>query len=535
MPERINLNDQFTVEQIIREIEMPDNLERKRRAWRSFKVVGGEQRRFVIDRLKTLFPKSYQSMRVSDVSIAKKITNKRAKAYKQSPIRRLQNELQTEELNELYKRDKFNSAWKLFDWNFNQFRDALFWVNWDPEATKFRPQIIYPFEYDIIRDQDTGELLMVALSSPDRIVTEIRDDDFQDFAEQHDGLNKLIAEQQDDTYAQQKQYALWTPENNVLIQREREIFTDGEGKTVKITVEYLDIPGNPGNVNILGELPFVYRSAEQSFDYPTNNPLAKQSIDFNVLWSDLLSAASLQGFGQLKIKYPASMRDAVAKIHTGLTTAIELPQSENPDDPDTDADYINPKPDLAGQRETYLTYLRQILSEHGITTSQAITGDNEKFASGFDRLIAQADVQDVISDNQDTYADAENDVYKKVVAWFTKVIPGSPPFPADEELQIIYPKPKVMISDGETLDNIKKRMDLGLTDRVEALMILDPNLTKEDAEKRIAEIDKAKADAAKKMMDQLGVRMRDAGNRPGDVRDGDGDGRVDRDGDGIEE
>jgi hypothetical protein len=59
---------------------------------------------------------------------------------------------------------------------------------------------------------------------------------------------------------------------------------------------------------------------------------------------------------------------------------------------------------------------------------------------------------------------------------------------SSDEYKVIFQKSKVLISDGEVLENIKKRMDMGLITRVEALQIIDPNLTDDDASKKLEKI-----------------------------------------------
>jgi len=45
------------------------------------------------------------------------------------------------------------------------------------------------------------------------------------------------------------------------------------------------------------------------------------------------------------------------------------------------------------------------------------------------------------------------------------------------------------VSDSETLANIEKRLSLGLMQRYEALMMIDPNLSEDQAKQKLMEID----------------------------------------------
>jgi len=234
----------------------------------------------------------------------------------------------------------------------------------------------------------------------------------------------------------------------------------------------------------------------KAVDNPIKSPLTQQSITFNTLWSDVLSAASGQGFGILTLKYPESMQDKMENVTIGLTTGLELPQSGNPNDASTEAAYINPGPDLEGQVMTYSKWIVSVLDDYGITSSQALQGGVEKFASGLDRIIAQADVQDVVTDNQTDYVDVEDEIFN-IVKTNEKVIVNSNSFTDKDELTVIYPKPKVLISDKESLENIEKRMNLGFIEPWEGLVMLDPNITEEAAREKIKTIKESKIETMK--------------------------------------
>jgi hypothetical protein len=485
MAQDLDITDLSVVNRIVTEIEQSQNEDRKKEEWKAHNCFSGNQIGFVKDKIKKLFPHSHESMRISDISISKKVVSKIAKSYNDPPKRMLSNEDQTTTLEDIYKEDKFNRSYRELDKIFNLHRYAALWLNWREQEQSFQLMALAPYEFDTIRDQDTGEPLVFILNYPDSTITQ------EGSAVKVDHVNQMIAESKADSAANTRVYAMWTKDSHVVVKREKEEVKIRGIKNFKISVTYVPIEGNEQQVNPLGILPFVYVSKDMSVDYPFVNPLTEQSIQFNVLWSDLLSAASLQGFGQLVLKFPDSQGSGIEKLHTGLTTAIELPQSTEVGAPATDATYINPNPDLAGQKEVYLAYLQGILSEQGIESSQGLSGDVVKFSSGLDRMLSEANVQSLISLNQETYVDVENQIFAIMNAWFDTVIGGNP-FNAEEDLMVIYPKPKILITDRETLENIQKRLDMGLIERFEALTILDPNMTEEAARNKLERIEEEK-------------------------------------------
>jgi len=171
----------------------------------------------------------------------------------------------------------------------------------------------------------------------------------------------------------------------------------------------------------------------------------------------------------------------------GMHTAISLPQSNKPDAKPTKASYISASPDLAGQLDVLKFDVTNILDEHGIKAKGAIEGGVESFSSGLDRLFSEADTQDIIETNQNLYAgNTEQDVYEILKSYEDAMNKGT--F-SSESLTIYFEKPKVMISDKETLDNIKLREELGLLLPHEKHQIINPNLSEEEAKKRVLEIE----------------------------------------------
>lgn len=482
----IDITDKNTVKQLLYDINSFQNKKRKEKEWDAYQAREGALRQYVKSQLQELFPKNHRKMRQSDININKKVMDKIAKSYSMPPKRSVEkgNEAQDKALLDIYKFGNFNSAYRNFDLNYNQHKYSLFWVNYDLEKEKYYPQALKPFEYDVVRDQNTGELDCVILNYPDLEITTngIKGSIPNEIS---DGLNQIIQESQFDSGTESKVYALWTKDNHVVaVFQKKEV--RGTGKTVyEFSVTFVPIDGNPQNINPLGVIPFVYKQKGDSIDYPTANPLPEQSINFNVLYSDLMTAATMQGFGQAVLKYPNDAE--IQELELGYMTAVKLPQSTLPDAAETDFKYVNASPDLEGQQKVYLTYLKQILSEHGINSSQAIAGDVESFASGLDRLIAQADVQWLIQENQEVYFDLENEVFNIVKAW--QALIGKNVWADEQELKIVYPKPTILISDEEKLKNIKMLLDLRLKSRAQALQLIDPNISEDEAQEQIDELD----------------------------------------------
>ena len=454
---------------ILQEIEGSANRRRKKEAWKAFRCSKGHQERYIERELKELYPRTANKFRKGNISIVKKTINKVAKAYKNKPKRSLKTDKETKALSKIYNKNSFNTAFKEADKIFNLHNYVALWLTYiNPtnknEKGKYLLRALAPYEYDVIRDEVTGEPLVFILSYAGL-----------DVMEGGDGIDQVITENQAD--ANTKKYVLWSKDYYA------EVLRSGSGKGEGVSLSYIK-----KDVNYLGELPFTFLSKDTSPDYPLSNNITEQSIEWNVSFSDLKTASSTQGHGQLVIKYPEGQKQK--NRHMGMHTSINLPQSRKDGTPATEANYISASPDLVGQLDVLKFDLISILEEHGIQGGSSIQGGADQLKSGFDRLLKQADTQDIVEETQSYFVEGpEQGVYKFLKAYEdylnTNIF-------SSEEVEVYHEKPKVLITDKETLDNIQKREDLGLLLPWEKHLIINPNLTETQAKKREEEIQASK-------------------------------------------
>lgn len=450
---------------LVAETELAENHGRKKEAYKSFQCYEGSLRYYVVDRLKEMYPQTYSMFQVSDYSVLKKIVDKKAKAYKESPIRKLKTDEETRLYQEIVEKFSLNEAMKKVDKYFNQHKYCLLSVFFErtpdyigniQEVFKFIP--LAPYEFDA-KFTEMGELECVILSYPDEQIVS---------GPETDSYNSQIAGNINDRGAETKVYGVWTVKNHWVVQGRKN--NDGKWEFSLIFNEK-----NPSNLNPYGVLPFIYLPMDFVADYPVASPLQYQTVELNAEMSTYYTSGTMQ-IGTLVLKYPSSQ--PIESVVNGLFTGMKLPQSENPDAPDTDAQYIAPSPNMSGHREAIITHMAAILDEQGINSNQLIK-PNEDFTSGFDRLLASADVQDIIEDNQGYYRKVEQRVYE-IIRLIHKNFLKRDIFKTDQ-IVVHYRKPKVMISDTEKLANIEKMDQLGLILPWEKFMLIDPNLSEEDA------------------------------------------------------
>jgi hypothetical protein len=344
-----------------------------------------------------------------------------------------------------------------------------------------------PYEFDVVRDED-GCVECVILSYPSRSVTG-----------SGDGHDAKIAELgKSDEKSDERQYAFWTKNQHVVVK-----VTGREKDKTKNKVEVVAVDGNPNGLNPYGVIPFVYVPMDYDSNFPNPSPLPHQTVEFNALMSVYLTSANMQ-VGILKITRPEKQKISIAS--QSLYTAIEVPQSSKPEDKPSDIDFISPTPNMSGHREAITTYLATIMDEQGVSSNQLIN-PTENFSSGFDRLLAQADIQALIEENQELYSRVEDQIYN-IVATQMSVVAKDNSLPIDKSesnFQIVYRKPKVMLSDNEKLANLKAMKDLGIWPDWELVQMYDPNLSPDEAKAKLQDIQQSKVDMAMQFTDPTKV------------------------------
>lgn len=471
----MDLLDKRVINQIISDIESSQTRERRQEDIKAFEIYSGMLSGYVEDRLKQIHPQTWRSFSVADLNICKKITDKRATAYKQAPIRKLDNDVETDAYESILDEMRADSAWKVFDTYYNLHRYACMWFNFvnkgDTQKLILRP--LNPSQFFRVVD-NVGETKVFVVNFPEKSLYEVYEGD---------GLESLIQDTHQDSGNKYKRYAIWTNKQHVVVQ----VSFENEGA---INIKYEQIPGNEEMVNQLGVIPAVFKQQGDNMSLPILNPLPNQTIEFNQQYSVMLTGAAVQTFGHLILSYPED-QTAPDQIYNSYFTYSKLPQREGA--PPTTLDYLNPSPNLGSQLDVISDYGSQILSEHLGDGASTLKGDSQQFASGIDRMIAMADITNIVNSNKEIYAEAEDDLYQIIKAYYAAS--NSFTFRSDR-LQVKYPKPKPIQSESEILEVIQKKVDLGLITKRQALLELEPNMTSEQAEAYLEEIQSEKLNNA---------------------------------------
>lgn len=474
--------DAQQIKQILDEVESEENKSRKRDSFASWQISEGGLRPYVLSKIQQMYPQTWTLYTIADYSLLKKVVDKKAKAYKESPVRSLSEDAASKDYSDIAQEYGLNQTMRNFDRMLNQHKYALIgsFMELNEGKPKFKFMSLAPHEFDCVKDSE-GKLQAVILSYPDQTITGTHSSD---------GRDSLIAGNKSDEGVESKVYTVWTETNHYVVRARV------SGKNVG-SVEIMPIESNPDNLNPWGVLPFEYAPASDTPNYPVSSSLPGQTIELNALLSVYLTSGNMQ-VGQLVIKHPDGQQFNSAV--QGMMVSLHLPQGDADSRP-TEADYISPSPNMDGHRTSILTFLKLILDEQGISGAQAIEGQAQDFASGLDRMLSEADVQDAVELNQDTYGWVERQIYKIVRRQLQSANLGMN-LP-DEELKVLYRKPRMLISDTEKLGNLKLMMELGLLEEWEKFSVFDPNVSEDQAKEKIARIKAERSKALSEMALQL--------------------------------
>ena len=238
-------------------------------------------------------------------------------------------------------------------------------------------------------------------------------------------------------------------------------------------------------------------------------------VDGGILINSLLTNAHhvgvTQGFGQLVL----TGRDLPSTISTGPNKVINLPQ-EDAEAPAPTAQYITSSPPLDALRSQVETYLALLLTTNNLSTSalNASLEGGMSAASGIALIIDKAESLEDVKDQREIFADKEPQAIRKTALWLehfneTGQLDSSLDeciIPSEEEVQVEFKDPQVIMSEAEKIADLQARQSLGLNTKIELIM-KDRGVPREEAEEILLEIEGEKLKEMLRMMGEGHTHM----------------------------
>ena len=468
---------------LVEKIESDQNKGRKVYSYKASEVINDRIKQYVIDELRGSFEEdAIREMPViSSINIAKRIVNQ-LNIYKEKAEREFHNmtDDQKEVMHEVYNRMAIDKKMRMANKFYKNHDQCLIQIL--PKHGSLIMRVLKPHQWDVIQDPDDPEKAMAYIISPYDKTSELMEASrspqsatgFQTTYASSSDSYKTSRSFKEKEKQSHKRYLIWTREENFMI--------DGRGEIVGEVL--------PNPLAEWGMMPFVEVSTEKEFEYwvRAQNSFAEFTVEFNARLSELAQVVKMQGFSQAILKGPKDI--IVDQIKIGPTRLLKL-VNDTASGIETDFSYATPNSDIAGSLQFLETLLVSFLSSNGIDPKTVtLSGDGQKYTSGLERLLAMIEKLQASKEDFDTFYKAEKEIFKLVRAWLWALnntetldaeLHADPP--KDSKCVIEFAKPEMVTDEREQLDIISKKIELGISSPIEAIMQRE-KLTREEAEER---------------------------------------------------
>ena len=488
---------------VLAEIKGTENVRRKNEHLRRYEVYKDQTVKWVLESLKSdgLEPETIAMMtnRASNVSICKKIVNKLARTYSGGVQRSVGDDADARAAvdamarylqfdDKMKKNDRYRELQRNSVAQFLQERSGG-----DAETPLYRVgmRILGPWQYDVIEDCFNRETARCYILS--------------DFIEQNNSTPNAGTNLKDDVIADAPTDAGMGKRRTFIWWTAKYHFTTWDDGT--FCEEMTEFDGDSLPLNPIGILPFVNNAEEQDGQFwaQGGEDIADGSILVNKIITDMFFIQMLQGFGLLVIT-GKNLKD---KYKVGPNQAILLEQEE--DGPTPTATFASSNPPLEMWMRAVEQYLALLLTTNNLSVAH-VAGklDVVNFPSGIAAIVEMSEVTMETEDKFSQYAQQEREAFKIIQAWQEYLLATDeadpefralPELPADIGMTLTtrFTSIKPVMTESEKLQNLKTRKELGINEEVDLIMMDNPDMTREDAEKKLLAIKKVKLKAAADM------------------------------------
>lgn len=497
---------------IIEEIEGPENLRRKREQLKRYEVYKDQVDLYVNWLLLQMFDeRTVFEMRgnISNIGISRKIIDKLARVYSHGVIRSDKKKTQMKiidlaadllNMTEMMKKtNRFLKLFKTLEVMVKPFPIKL----GSEDSFGLRVLPMAPYLYDVLEDDNNREVkrcLIISNFNPDNMqkasldaATENRGRKTRHAgsARGNDGVDQTIADHplDDNADLKHKRYIWWTDNYHFT--------TDGKGTV---------IDSGEGGANPIGIIPSITFAEDQDNAYWSigGDDITDGSILVNMLISNMNHIGVTQGYGQAVV----TGKGTPEKMRLGPNSLVRLEHGN--DDPTPSFGFANASPPLQELKDSIVMYVAMMLSTNNLSTTGVKVNleSGSQFPSGIAMLIDQSESIEDVHDQQKAFKDNEPkvwEIYNRWAQWLDSRNVLAEDFqgkilerPLDMEL--VFPSPVPIMSEADKLEVIKIRKELGINTLAELMQIDNPDLSDEQAMKKIELIEEEKVQRMEKFM-----------------------------------
>lgn len=417
--------------------------------------------------------------RTPNLGIVKKVVGKKARVYKDRPVRKAEDEASQELLDEAVELIGLDSLMKqvnaLVELHLNIFVMLLPFQGREDGLWRVAASILDPTRFDVVEDENEPTRPMAVITSYYR-----NQDGFLQDYRAGDSTESPISESSASKGKELDQFFVWWSDNYH--------FTTDEGGSIVSSPE--------GQLNPFGCIPGVSFAKGQNGQFwaEGGEALVDNAILFGLLMADMNYSAKYQsiGIGYVKGKGP------LTSVNVGPSRFIKMAYEEG--DPVPEIGFATPSPALDANMSMLEQFLSMMLTSEGLEPG-SITGKLDAggaATSGVQEIIMRSEPTSQIEDEQQLYKDAE----PKLVQVLAKVLGAYKPDMLEEKLREVssltpdfdydlsFQTPAPLMTEKERLELFKLKQDTGFYSDDELMEYLFPDM---DAETRAAKLTDIKA------------------------------------------
>jgi hypothetical protein len=484
------LDKEFRIK-VIKEIQSDVNRARKNEMRKRHEVYKDNTVKYVMLKLKREIKKDetlvLMENRASNISIAKKIINKLGRVYSGGEVKRETGKTLTDiQVTELAKLMNFDQKQKKADRFARLFKNCLAWIYPDevrPGEYRLCQKIFAPWQYDVLENPNEPEEASAIILS--------------DYVDQsvlalHLAGGPQVSQLEGESIAVSSDASKHC-ETFIWWSNKYHFTTDDKGVVIgigKLTP--------PDLLNPIGVIPGITIAEDQDGSYWADGgqDLVDGSILVNTIITDMNAITFMQGWGQMVI----TGTHVPEEYNVGPHHALVLRHDPKKDEAAPTVTMVTANPPLADWRASVEQYVALLLSTNNLSPATvAAKLDATNFASGIAMLIDRSESTDSIQDKQTEFYWIEMKEWEVIKRWhnlfydrkiLTKDFADVGRLPEDLR---VTPKfsddTSEIMPQSEKLDNMKKRKELGIVTQLDLIMKDNPGLTKEEAEKKLQEIE----------------------------------------------
>lgn len=501
------LMQDWEIQKILGEIVSNPEVVRKAQAKRRHDMYKDDGTKFLIEQILSEFGSdALPEMRLAPLNVLSKIVKKKSVIYRTPPIRKTSSGDADQKLVDFYVTElEIDSGMMKGNRFYNLFSNTGLYcwpgcVNKDGVVDFLKFMVLPPYLYSMVPDEFDPTLIRKIVMSEFTEYASVISQAYQKSATGAQGFSRnpglklpgsLVDSAQPSMPADpNRKFIWWTDDEHFT--------TNTRGEKILLSDQsYQD--NNTQFLNSAGILPIVNLAKDRDCEtWSTQGAdLFDSCLAFAIGWTDLLTVAKHQGFAQPVITSP----ERPEEIQVGVNRVLWLKQDPESNTAPTFG-FASAGSPLNEYKDVLMDFLGLILTSNDLNPG-AVSGNRQSsdMSSGFSRLIEMSDALEAIEADKPVLRDAEMNLWEVIKAWHNDMYERGVlradakalgRFSDKFELSIQYRDIRPIESETERITAAKAYLDMGIATKQMALKKLQPDLSDEQADKILKEVEAEK-------------------------------------------